>query len=488
LLSHRRVKIVATIGPATNKKEQLTQCIQSGMNVARLNFSHGTHEDHFSVIERLRECITELEAPVTILQDLQGPKIRVGHFENDGLHLEKGNEVVVSPDFEIGKGNEIPTDFKELPGVCTIGTKILLDDGLIELKVLRIDGSKVLCEVIFGGLLKNRKGMNIPGASLPIACMTDKDHEDLEFGLSNNVDYVALSFVRTGNDIKELRKLINNKESKTKIIAKIEMSEAIDNLDEIVELSDAVMVARGDLAVEVGQTRLPFLQKQIINLCNDLGKPVITATQMLDSMVDNPRPTRAEITDVANAVLDGSDALMLSAESASGNFPFACIHTMGEIISEVEKTNDYYHLDLEKEFLTVADSIAASACLTALKLNASAIICLTTSGKTATMISAYRPKAQIIAVTHLDGTLNQLALTWGIQTFNIDHYTSSSEAMKRIEELLLTYGLVKNGDNIVFTLGLPVSAGAKTNSLRVISIDNPKVKKLPKEKLPLRCR
>ncbi len=466
----RRVKIVATIGPATNSKENLKKAILAGMNVSRLNFSHGTHEDHGRVIKFLRECIQELHTPVTILQDLQGPKIRVGHFGNNGIELFKGDEVAISPDFTMGKDNEIPTDFKELPAACEEGTKILLDDGLIELRVNSIRDNKICCEVIFGGHLKNRKGMNIPGVSLPIECMTEKDHKDLEFGLAHNVDFVALSFVRTGDDIKALRSIIDSKNLKTKIIAKIEMAEAIENLEEIVELSDAVMVARGDLAVEVGQTRLPYLQKKIIQLCNDLGKPVITATQMLDSMVDNPRPTRAEITDVANAVIDGSDALMLSAESASGNYPFKCIQTMDEIILEVEKTHKYYDLDMSREFLTVADSIAASACLSALKLNASAIVCLTTSGKTATMISSYRPKAKIFAVTHIEDTLNQLTLVWGIHTFNIKHYQSTDEAMSQIEDILLKNNLVKSGDKVILTLGVPVAEKAKTNSLRVFTV------------------
>ncbi|MEK7356103.1 MAG: pyruvate kinase, partial [Bdellovibrionota bacterium] len=275
----------------------------------------------------------------------------------------------------------------------------------------------------------------------------------------------------------------------TRIIAKIEMLEAIDNLEEIVRLSDAVMVARGDLAVEVGQTRLPQIQKQIVKLCNRIGTPVITATQMLDSMTENPRPTRAEITDVANAVLDGSDALMLSAESASGKYPFKCIQTMHEIISEVERNGDYfYNMSLDSEFFSVAEAIGAAASLSALKLNASAIVCLTTSGRTASIISSFRPKARIIAVTHILPTLNRLELVWGIQGLGIDPYTSSDQAMAQIEEMLIKYGLVKTGDKVILTLGLPVLERGKTNALRVYTVGREDIRRLTEKDLPLRCK
>jgi len=337
MLADRRAKIVATIGPATSSREALSQAIISGMNVARLNFSHGTHDDHFKVIQWIRELSREHRAPVTILQDLQGPKIRVGRFKEGSTQLTTGEIVYVSPSFEIGEGNKIPSDFKELPNACKPGTRLFIDDGLFELEVLSISGEVVECKVLFGGLLKDRKGMNLPGVTLPVDCLTEKDIIDLDFGLSQKVDYVALSFVRYPSDIKKLREIIDSKHPSARVIAKIEMLEAIENLEEIIEVSDAIMVARGDLAVEVGQTQLPGIQKRIISLCNKMRKPVITATQMLDSMVENPRPTRAEITDVANAVIDGSDALMLSAESASGKHPFKCIRTMHEIICEVTR-------------------------------------------------------------------------------------------------------------------------------------------------------
>jgi pyruvate kinase len=486
MLADRRTKIVATIGPATSKRASLQKAIESGMNVARLNFSHGTQADHLDVIKNIRELSAELSAPVSILQDLQGPKIRVGKLKNGKVELVEGADVIISTTVELGDEKKISTDFKELPEACEVGTKILLDDGLLELTVLKVDKTEVTCRVIYGGILKDRKGMNLPGAKLPVDCLTDKDLEDLDFGLKNNVDYVALSFVRSGNDIKKLREIVQAKNPGTRIIAKIEMLEALENLLEIVTLSDGVMVARGDLAVEVGQTQLPLMQKRIIALCNEVGRPVITATQMLDSMVENPRPTRAEITDVANAVLDGSDALMLSAESASGKYPFKCIQTMHEIILEVERTGDfYYNISLDNEFMDVAESIGASASLSALKLHAPVIVCLSTTGKTAMQIANFRPKAQIVAVTHMPETLNRLELVWGIQTLLISRYKTSEEAMEQIEKKLLQYGLCKPNDKIIVTMGLPVQQGAKTNTMRVYEVGDIKT---PKSEKPLRFK
>ncbi len=488
MLANRRVKIVATIGPATASREGLEKAIRAGMNVARLNFSHGSHADHQKVIHWIRELCAELRAPVAILQDLQGPKIRVGRFEKGQIELKNGQKVQITTEDVKGHDGLIPTDFIHLPQACTPGTKILFDDGLIEVVCLSSQGQIVEAQVIYGGILKDRKGINVPGANLPIEAMTKKDLDDLEFGLRNSVDYVALSFVRKGEDILRLRELIDNVRPNTKIIAKIEMLEALTHLEDIIHKSDGVMVARGDLAIEAGQTQLPQTQKRIIRLCNIFGKPVITATQMLDSMVENPRPTRAEITDVANAVLDGSDALMLSAESASGKFPFKCIRTMHDIVVEVERSGEaMYHIELDEGMDDVPEAIAASACLTALKLEASAIVCLTTTGKTATLISHFRPKARIIAVTPQFENLSALELCWGIQTFSIRPYQSTEEAMRQIEQMLLQYGLVKKGDKVVLTLGLPVQERAKTNTLRVYSVLSDD-QKMEDKKIPLRLK
>lgn len=489
MLADRRAKIVATIGPSTKDEAALEKAIKAGMNVARLNFSHGTHEEHLKVIQSLRKLSKQLQAPVTILQDLQGPKIRVGKFENGKIELKAGESVVITTAQVIGKPGLIPSDFRELNIVCQPGTKILLDDGLLELQVVKVRGDEVDAIVVYGGILKDRKGMNLPGVNLPVDPMTEKDLEDLEFGLRNGVDYVALSFVRHAKDIRKLRELIEQAKSPARICAKIEMLEALENLEEIVRLSDAIMVARGDLAVEVGQSRLPGFQKRIIHLCNQMGKPVITATQMLDSMVENPRPTRAEITDVANAVLDGSDALMLSAESASGKYPFRCIRTMHEIILEVERNEEkYYKLSLDNEFLSVPAAIGASASLSALKLNATAIICLTTSGKTANIISGFRPRAKIIAVTDNLEVLNRLEITWGIQTLTINPYKTMDDILSQVDKLMVEYGIAKTGDRIIVTLGQPIENGSKTNSLFVHTVGAESFNKAKDSELPLRCQ
>ncbi|WP_409477233.1 pyruvate kinase [Pseudobdellovibrio sp. HCB154] len=487
MLAHRRAKIVATIGPATQDPENIAKAIRAGMNVARLNFSHGTHEDHLKVIHAVREKSKELNAPVTILQDLQGPKVRVGLFEKGSINLSPNQVVTVTIEDVLGKEGLIPSDFKELCKAAKPGNKILIDDGLIELEVLKVGEKALEAKVIYGGILKNRKGMNLPGVMLPVEAMTEKDLKDLDFGLKNGVDYIALSFVRFGKDIRQLREIIDSHKSPARIVAKIEMLEALENLEEIVRLSDVVMVARGDLAVEVGQSRLPSSQKRIISLCNKLGKPVITATQMLDSMVENPRPTRAEITDVANAVLDGTDALMLSAESASGKYPFKAIRTMHEIILEVEKSEEnYYKLSLENELLSTPAAIAASSVLSALKLNASAIVCLTTSGKTAQIISTFRPKAQIIAITTDVEVLNRLEILWGLQTLTLQPYGSLRDIISQVEQLLIENGLGKTGDKIIFTLGQPIAEKGKTNSLHVHTLGGEEFKKAADSQLPLR--
>ena len=472
MLAHRRTKIVATIGPATQDAENLEALVRAGMNVARLNFSHGEHVGHLKVIHNIREISEKLKAPVALLQDLQGPKIRVGKLEGGKVMLKEGSEIKISAAIELGNSEVLSTDFKELPQVCEPGTRILMDDGKLELKAIQVNGPEVTCKVVFGGELKDRKGINLPGVALPVDAMTEKDLEDLEFGLEHKVDYVALSFVRYGSDIRKLREIIDAKRPGTKIIAKIEMIEALDNLVEIVELSDAVMVARGDLAVEVGSAVLPLTQKKIISICNEIGRPVITATQMLDSMVDSPAPTRAEITDVANAVLDGSDALMLSAETASGKYPSRCVKTMHDIILEVEKTGGLYYddMDMPEGIVRTPEAIAASASLTAMNLEAPAIICLTSTGKTASLISKYRPKAQIIACTSNRDTLNRLELVWGIQTLEVESYKSSEEAMLQIQQQLLDYGILQPGDRVILTLGMPIQQGAKTNALRVYTI------------------
>ena len=475
------------LGPASRDPENLKKAIYAGMNVARLNFSHGTHAEHFAVIKSLRKISVDLKTPVTILQDLQGPKVRVGLFEKGSILLKPMETVTVTVEDILGKEGLIPSDFKELCLACKKGHHILIDDGLIELEVLQVGSKSLEAKVIYGGILKNRKGMNLPGINLPVEALTAKDKEDLEFGLQNGVDYVALSFVRHAKDIRQLRDIIEKHNSPAKIVAKIEMLEALDNLEEIIRLSDVVMVARGDLAVEIGQSRLPREQKRIIKLSNQLGKPVITATQMLDSMVENPRPTRAEITDVANAILDGTDAVMLSAESASGKYPFKAIRTMHEIILEVEKNEEsYYKISLDNELLSTPAAIAASSALSALKLNASAIVCLTTSGKTAQIIASFRPKAQIVAMTKDLNVLNRLEMLWGLQTLHLNPYENLKDILSQVEKLLIENGLAKTGERIILTLGQPIADHGKTNAIHVHVLGGENYQKVSNEKLPLR--
>jgi len=491
MLSNRRAKIVATIGPATSSKDALEKAVLAGMNVARLNFSHGDHAQHSQVIDDLRDLARKWEAPVSILQDLQGPKIRVGRLTGGSVELRPEQRIRLTTEEVLGNGDVIPVDFQGLPSTVGIGQRILLDDGLIELRVLGVNGPRVECEVVYGGVLKDRKGVNIPGANLPIAALTEKDLRDLEFGLSKGVDYVALSFVRRGEDMVRLREIVQAKKPGTRLVAKIEMLEALDNLEEIITLSDAIMVARGDLAIEAGQTQLPAIQKRIIRLANAANKPVITATQMLDSMVNNPRPTRAEITDVANAIIDGTDACMLSAESASGKYPFRTIQTMHEIICEVERTSEelYWNISVsEDELLDVPDAIAIAASLTAMKTNAKALVCLTTTGRTASLIAGARPRCPIVAITHQIDPLNRLELVWGIQTYRIRPYQNSEDALVQIEELLVKIGLVQKGDRVVVSMGTPVAQRAKTNSIRVYTVTKDRSEISDVDDVPLRCR
>jgi pyruvate kinase len=488
VIADRRTKIVATIGPVTSSDEQIKALILAGMNVARLNFSHGSYEEHLKVIKSIRKWSHELRAPVTILQDLQGPKIRVGKFKDGKIRLTKGQLVTITIQPVIGDEGLIPSDFPEIVSSVEVGDHILLDDGLLSLRVTEIHEKELKAIVVHGGVLKDRKGMNIPERTLKVDCMTEKDIQDLEFGLRNDVDVVALSFVRFGKDLRQLRERVETVNSKVKICSKIEMREAIENLDEIIRLSDLVMVARGDLAVEVGQSKLPLLQKQIIQLANRYNKPVITATQMLDSMVSNPRPTRAEITDVANAVLDGADALMLSAETASGQYPIQCIETMDEIIREVEASSDsiYNKLSLESEFLDDPTAIAASAAYIALKINSKVIVCLSTSGRTAQIISGFRPKARLVAVTDQFDVLNRMECVWGLQTLVVSSYKTMREVKAEIERMLVEYGLAKPGDHIVMTLGLPIDEGAKTNTLHTWTILEQGYSKVKDQSLPAR--
>ena len=469
-LSYRKTKIVATIGPASWEKEQLKKMVEAGLNVARLNFSHGDFAQHEQTAKNIREISAELAAPVGLLQDLQGPKIRVENLKIERV-VKPGDELILC-DLKNHEDHKIAMDIEGLHQFVSAGQAIFIDDGIIELKVKKVKGSDIHCEVIFGGTIRPRKGINLPDANLPVDAMTEKDISDLEAGVSIGFDYIALSFVRSAQDILNLKKRLKTLGSLARVIAKIEKKEAIENIESIIDAADGVMVARGDLSVEIGQIHLPAEQKKIIQLCNRKGKPVITATQMLDSMQINSRPTRAEITDVANAVLDGSDALMLSGESAFGKHPVRSIATMHDIIVEVEKQPHlYYRFDNKKKKsqFTVPESISISGVLCSKQLKARAIVCLSTTGKTAQMISKYRPKAKLVAVTAKSEALCKLELCWGVQTLKIDQYENTEEAIAQVEALLLAHHIVDPGDHVVLTLGLPVAQGQKTNSVRVFT-------------------
>lgn len=466
-----RAKIVCTIGPASQSLEMIEKMIHAGMDVARLNFSHGTHDAHAQVIKNIRQAIKNTGYPVAILQDLQGPKIRVGHFEKGPVTLVNGAQFTITSRDVPGDQNIVSTTYKALPKDVVPGDMLLLDDGLIYLKVIKTDGTDVLCEVINGGLLKDHKGINLPGVKVSAPSLTEKDHEDLLFGLENNVDYVALSFVRKAEDIIHIKEIIKSKGKSTPVVAKIEKPEAMDCIEDILKVTDVIMVARGDLGVEMKTEEVPSIQKRLIKLCNQHGKPVITATQMLESMITNPRPTRAEASDVANAILDGTDAVMLSAETASGKFPIEAISIMNRIIHLIEGEMPVDYTKRRRsanEILETQEGIAISSCTLAEILDADAIVCITMSGASAKIVAKYRPHKPILAITHSNSVRNTINLVWGIQGLLIPELKSTiDESIEEIKKVLVNSGFVQKGHKIIITAGLPFSSRGQTNSVRV---------------------
>src|SRR3989338_4103693 len=440
----RRAKIVCTLGPATFSSDAIEKLILTGMDVARLNFSHGDYSIYDRVIRTIREKSQRLKKFIPIVQDLQGPKLRTGELENKELELKNGQRLLVTTQEVMGTEEMISVPFQPLPRLLKSGNSILIDDGLIELKVLRSKGHVIECGVVNGGVLKEHKGVNIPYVKTKEASLTLKDKKDLAFGIRKEVDFVALSFVRSAHDILELRKRIP-KSKKIGIIAKIEKREAIDAFDEILEVSDGIMIARGDLAVESSTEIVPCLQKEIIQKCNRALKPVITATQMLESMVFHPRPTRAEASDVANAVLDGSDALMLSSETASGHYPFETVAMMDKIIQEVEHHNfhlnqTYFaqpHIERGKKdvsFAESSDALERAACQIAEGIHAKLLCCLTERGRSALELAHARPSQPIIALTNEPTTVRKLSLVWGVRSHLIKNLFKGKQIFKRSEE------------------------------------------------------
>lgn len=469
----RRVKIVCTIGPATQDNKSLRMLIRAGMNVARLNFSHGDHSFYKDLIQRIRQVAEEENAPVAVLQDLQGPKIRVGKFEAGSVELKKGSTVelrVESDSKVLGSENAIYTSYPKLNDDLSEGQSVLLDDGNLELKVISVDKKCVKAEVQVGGILKDRKGMNLPDSNLSISGFTEKDRKDLIFGLTHGVDFVALSFVRHEDDVKSVQKLIHARKRRVPIIAKIEKPEAVNRIDSIIDVADGIMVARGDMAVEMGNHVVPMIQKEIIRKCNESAKPVITATQMLESMVHSPRPTRAEASDVANAVFDGSDAVMLSAETASGEYPIEAVQTMSRIALETELNLKYgsaSELWKKPSKNPMRESIEKAAVITAENLGADGIACITNTASTARRLSRFRPKTPIWALTDQKEALRKMSLLWGVYGILIKELVATDDVFKAVDHELVQAGAAKRGDVFVLTAGVPVLTRGTTNMLKI---------------------
>lgn len=470
----RRTKIVCTIGPASSDRETIGRLIQAGMDVVRLNFSHGTHEGHLQVVEHVRAEAKRLGRSIPILQDLQGPKIRIGQVVNGGILLHKGQHVVLTTEpIEFSDRNRIFVNYPTLSEDVDVGGRILLDDGLLELRILECGNREVLTEVVVGGTLRSRKGVNLPHIRTHTSALTEKDVRDLEFGLSIDVDLMALSFVRSESDVNDLVARIRKSGKKVGVIAKIEKPEAVEDVDDILETADGIMVARGDLGIETPMERVPSIQKLIIQKCRAEARPVITATQMLESMIENPRPTRAEASDVANAVLDGSDALMLSGETAAGKHPIRVVETMAQIICQAEKFQAEHMPLPELRPMRgtgddmVTDSISFTACQLARQVGAKAIACLTASGATARSIARHRPHVPVYAFTDDPRVVNQLSLVWGTNAFAIPFQRDTDRGVGVVHEILLEQELAKQGDLIVIVAGMPLPEKGRTNMVHV---------------------
>ncbi|MEN2467079.1 pyruvate kinase [Ornithinibacillus sp. FSL M8-0202] len=469
----RRTKIVCTIGPASESVETLVELINAGMNVARLNFSHGDYEEHGARIKNIREAAKQTGKTVAILLDTKGPEIRTGTFKDGQAELVQGNTVYISMNEVEGTAERFSITYPGLIDDVQVGSKILLDDGLIELQVEEIDrqNKELKTVALNSGLIKNKKGVNVPNVAVNLPGITDKDAKDIEFGIEQDVDFIAASFVRRPSDILEIKELLEkHNAAHIQIIPKIENQEGVDNIDSILEVSDGLMVARGDLGVEIPAEDVPLVQKKLIRKCNTAGKPVITATQMLDSMQRNPRPTRAEASDVANAIFDGTDAIMLSGETAAGNYPVESVQTMNNIAEKTETALDHQSIlknRSESVDMTITDAISQSVTHTAMNLSVSAIITPTESGHTARMIAKYRPKAPIIAVTYSDRVNRQLSLVWGVLPITGEKAGSTDEMLDVAIDLGLQANLLKRGDRVVITAGVPVGETGTTNIMKV---------------------
>lgn len=466
-----KTKVLATVGPASNTYERLLALVQEGVDAFRLNFSHGEHEEHLKVVEHIREINKRFNTNVCIVQDLQGPKIRVGEVENGGVEIREGQRVVLRCDGSVSNHDHLSTSYTELAKDVNPGDTILLDDGKLELVVYSTDKDCVVeADVKYGGVVKPRKGINLPDSSVSAPSLTEKDLHDLHFGLDHDVEWVALSFVRRVEDIIEIKRIIQERGKDTRVIAKIEKPEAIKNIDEIIAASDALMVARGDLGVETGMERVPMLQKMIVEKCNKAAKPVIIATQMMESMIVNPKPTRAETNDVANAVIDGADTLMLSAETAVGAYPIETIRSMNLTIHEVERQADIFNKNYilnphSDTFFN--DSLVANACYLARDTNARAVIGMTKSGYTAFQLAKHRTKADIFIFTENERLLTTLNLVWGVRGFYYDKFESTDATIADIKQMLLKAGYLNKGDVFINTASMPLNEQKRTNMIKL---------------------
>jgi pyruvate kinase len=467
-------KIVCTLGPSSNSVEALMQLINSGVDVVRLNLSHGTHEDHLITLQNVQEATRRSGAVITVLQDLQGPKIRIGDLEVPFIELRQGASFTITIDPIIGNETRVSTTYTNLTRDVHPGDLILLDDGKLRVRVVQVRGNNAVCEVVVGGTLSAHKGINLPNVAVSTPSLTAKDIRDLEFGIKHDIDYVALSFVRTAEDIRVLRNVIIERIERSRflpIVAKIEKPQAVANIDAIIAEADAIMIARGDLGVELPPEDVPMLQKKIIKKCGEAGKPVIIATQMLESMINSPTPTRAEANDVANGVIDSADAVMLSGETSVGKYPLETVQIMERIIRRVESENYGSSRLLDHAPHGVSsrhDALGRAACVLAEQMNASAIVCVTHSGETARVVSRYRPRTRILAITDRAKIMRRLNLIWGVHGLVIEDLENDSDkAVKQIQERLLNSGMIQRGDYIVLLAGQPFFARGSTNFIEV---------------------
>lgn len=472
----RKTKIICTLGPAVDNEEKLKKLMIKGMNIARINFSHGTHEEHKKRVDLFKKVRDELSLPIPLLLDTKGPEIRVGKFEEKEVTLKAYDCFTLVCDDIVGDSTRVSVTYKELYKDVRRGSRILIDDGLVELEVQKIEGKDIVCTVLNGGTISNNKGINVPGTEIHLPSLTEKDVEDIKFGIENEFDFIAASFVRKASDVVEIKKVLEkNGGSDIKVIAKIENREGVQNIDEIIKVADGIMVARGDLGVEIPVEEVPVVQKLLIEKCYINGKPVITATQMLDSMMRNPRPTRAEASDIANAIYDGTSAIMLSGETAAGKYPVESLEIMSKIAEKAECSIDYWKKFSSMQYdmiASVTNAISHATCTTAQDLKAAAIITVTQSGHTARMISRFRPACPIIATTISKRVQRQLSLSWGVIPYLVNKAVSMENMFDMGVDKALESGYVKNGDLVVITGGVPIGVSGTTNIMKVHIVGN----------------